>query len=907
MGIPIDILKKLFARMRHAASLQGIAWITCCILAALTFLVYLVTSVHIGQGEIIMPLDDAYIHFQYTRQMANGQPYVYNPGDPPTSGATSFIYPYVLAIGYVLGFKGLSLGLWAMGIGAVALLAAAWMIYLLIKAIDSPFWLALLFAAVFTLNGAVAWHFMSGMETGVVMALVLATLYMLMSQRFRGLMITASLLAVSRPEGSMMAVIVLGGIALQGRFPSWIAMCSRVPLRNRAYWWITLPILSVVLQPAVNLIITGSLSSTGGRAKSIFGMIPFYWDVVVCRIWDNFTRMWSEFATGTDGYYLPMVVPMLALIGLIYLLTQRKYRMTALVVLGWLVVISAAIATLDTAFWHFKRYQMPLMVLFFPLAGWGINVFFVWVRQQFVIENIRTNRPIEHLNRIMRRIHAAALVLLVIFLVLPTLLTSTEFLRLYDVNLHNMMAQPYPMARWLAENTPEDAVIAVHDVGMMRYVGNRYTIDMVGLTTPSAADAWRNGPGSVAEFLMSYDPHPDYVAAYTTARGLNYLADTSIYGSPIVGFLAQYNPSDNVALAAEFQGIYRYYKREKGDLFSTTVQGGLALLALAWAGNGFVWEDDPTEDWFTPAIADTLDVANTIDETEHSYHWFDREQQSGFPTEVYELESYSCAWDLDGEFGNLCAFADGGRRINGEETFTMNSTPNRDAVLVNRIHAVIPGTLEVYANENLVDTQWIPSIPGKWFDIATYIPKEYIAGDNTRFRIVVDTPRGYYMPYYHWLLQGDYNFPVEAVREMLEMIPVQSASYQDNAFTLATAYHWDDMTKDVSVEAEISTEGHAEGDYKLFVHIYGDINQEPVGQIDTYLNTLPGNWLPGTISDTFVVDLSQVSPGTYQVAVGFYNPYTFERLMPTAVSDRVWVDEASQRLFIGQVEIPDDE
>ena len=37
----------------------------------------------------------------------------------------------------------------------------------------------------------------------------------------------------------------------------------------------------------------------------------------------------------------------------------------------WLLAGTAAISTLDTAFWHFKRYQMPLIALFFPLAGWG--------------------------------------------------------------------------------------------------------------------------------------------------------------------------------------------------------------------------------------------------------------------------------------------------------------------------------------------------------------------------------------------------------------------------------------------------------------------------------------------------------------------------------------------------------
>ena len=113
------------------------------------------------------------------------------------------------------------------------------------------------------------------------------------------------------------------------------------------------------------------------------------------------------------------------------------------------------------------------------------------------------------------------------------------------------------MARWLAANTPTDAVVAVHDVGMMRYMGGRTTLDMVGLTTPGAADYWRNGPGAVAEFLMQQ--RPDYIASYGEGHGLGLgmIAETSIYGNPLASFPVELDNNANVALAAAFQGIYK--------------------------------------------------------------------------------------------------------------------------------------------------------------------------------------------------------------------------------------------------------------------------------------------------------------------------------------------------------------
>ena len=62
-----------------------------CALAGLIFLAYACASLIAGRGEFVMPLDDVYIHFQYAKQIALGQPYIYNPGLQPTSGATSFI------------------------------------------------------------------------------------------------------------------------------------------------------------------------------------------------------------------------------------------------------------------------------------------------------------------------------------------------------------------------------------------------------------------------------------------------------------------------------------------------------------------------------------------------------------------------------------------------------------------------------------------------------------------------------------------------------------------------------------------------------------------------------------------------------------------------------------------------
>src|SRR5688500_16366531 len=108
-------------------------WTALCIITGIIVTTYLSVSFHVHDTPPIMPLYDTYIHFKYARQMAQGHPFTYNTGDEATSGATSLIYPPLLAIGYLLGFRDLSLAYWALAIGVLAFILSGWLIYRLMR------------------------------------------------------------------------------------------------------------------------------------------------------------------------------------------------------------------------------------------------------------------------------------------------------------------------------------------------------------------------------------------------------------------------------------------------------------------------------------------------------------------------------------------------------------------------------------------------------------------------------------------------------------------------------------------------------------------------------------------------------------------------------------------------------
>jgi hypothetical protein len=433
--------------------------------------------------------------------------------------------------------------------------------------------------------------------------------------------------------------------------------------------------------------------------------------------------------------------------------------------------------------------------------------------------------------------------------------------------------QPLQMARWLRENTPEDALIAVHDVGMMRYMGGRNTLDMVGLTTPGAAAYWRNGPGSIAEFLIQ--ERPDYIAAYGKGHGLGLgmIAQTSIYGDPLVAFPVVLDDYFNVALANDYQGIYQ---------LGTTIQGLSPRDVEDYPSDGeFIWQ--------------TLYVANLESAAKYNYQWSNQGYVAGFPTEVHEL---GCIFQWNPPDCNILMST---RRINGEEDFVLESTPSYSMTLITIIHPVDAGAIDLFVNNKFVDRQWIPEMPGQYFIISTPIPSEFTSSDQIHIRISANMEGGYYFPVGHFALEsvGDNVYSIEDTPSPEQI----SAIYQNGSLTVEIA---EPIISDeaLSLEPVWYSNGRAEGDYRFFIHLYDDTTQPPVAQADTYLidgTAPPGNLPPGKFDDVVVVDLSDVTPGTYQLAIGFYNPYTGERLIPES---EVYEVSPDGRLWLGEVEVP---
>src|SRR6185503_13451764 len=93
-------------------------------LATVALAAYTIHAVIARCGHPAVPLDDAFIHFQYAKRLAGGHFFSYVEGEGYSSGATSLLWPLLLAPFHAVGLTDLSIiwGAWALGFLALGAL-----------------------------------------------------------------------------------------------------------------------------------------------------------------------------------------------------------------------------------------------------------------------------------------------------------------------------------------------------------------------------------------------------------------------------------------------------------------------------------------------------------------------------------------------------------------------------------------------------------------------------------------------------------------------------------------------------------------------------------------------------------------------------------------------------------------
>ncbi|MEJ2753182.1 MAG: hypothetical protein P8169_10990 [Chloroflexota bacterium] len=769
---------------------------------------YMLTMLNAAEMRPVAPLDDAYIHFQYARQIALGFPWQYNTGDPISTGATSLLYPFLLSAGYRLGFQEDAIVWPAMLLGAVSLAISSVLIFRITCVLSElrgggeiP-WrrpLAWMTSILFLLTGAIPWSFLNGMETGLFTLFLLAALYAFVAERQAAESLFLVLSAFVRPEGIFRAgfdwLFSLGQV-LTDRHRS-----------RRPFLLITLALLLASIPYLVNMALTGTPVATGAQAKSWFGNVPFIFIDLVGNMgrmaWFILERMALGFLASKPWPAAPGLL-FLALIGGIAL-WRKGDRWTVLLVAGWFTVGMLLAAALITALW------------------------------------------------------------------VLALVSSLQALRAYHDSVASMLGLQIAMADTINNRLQEGDVVAVHDAGATKYLGNRQIYVMIGLTTQGVADAWRHGSGAIFELMQRADNRPTHFATYPDVATIPYLAETSLFDEEL--FVTGSYDARTANAAGPVQVLYKadWTPAENGDLPRQSDMLGLRKNMI---------------------LLESIDLADLVDEQEKQLSWSVGRTQPGFPTEARQF-----VYQTDPQMELL----DGGRLISGAISFPVTPPPGQPLTLVARLHPQEAGALAVSVNGREAGLWRYPAALGRWLETSFEISGSLFESADVQITLKLLDEAGQAQPlgiYYLWAYQGK--------PQTTETTPQFTLGHRLGPGITLQGY---DLAANVLLPDEDlpltlywSAEDSPDLDAKVFLHLY-DQYGELAAQIDQrpFFDTRPPyTWRPGEqIADPYHLDrLPDLPPGEYDIAVGMYDPGSGERLTAVTQQGKALPEN---RVFLGKI------
>ncbi len=328
------------------------------------------------------PLDDVFIHFDFARAAARGMPFEWIDGNGYSSGGTSLLYPFVLALGMLAGFRGLNLMHFAAITATTSVFALLWGLRVAFSRLPRATSYVLPFGLLSV--GALDWSLFSGMEVAFFLA-VWVTALLAWDALVQALEVdnatlvpaltalgTASLLiAATRPEAATtIAVFAIDGAIRVYRH------------RGRRLALVTLgaaacPGAGVILvQALVNRLLTGDAAAAGAIVKlemnnpllTRMQVLEAYWFHLKYQI----LRV-TQYHFASNNY-TGWLVWGLALAALISPKTRRYALVLWLSLVGWLLSVSLN----GQVRWQNERYSMPAVAWLLAAAclglGWLISL-----------------------------------------------------------------------------------------------------------------------------------------------------------------------------------------------------------------------------------------------------------------------------------------------------------------------------------------------------------------------------------------------------------------------------------------------------------------------------------------------------------------------------------------------------
>ncbi|UCD40794.1 MAG: hypothetical protein JSV69_09340 [Chloroflexota bacterium] len=420
--------------------------------AALSLGSYLAASEYVYR--IGFPLDDAWIHQTYARNLGERSAWEFIPGQP-SAGSTAPAWTLLLAIGYWLNLNAYS---WTFLLGWLVLWCVAISAYFGFNIlIPRNKHLGILAGMLVIFEWHLTWAAGSGMETllaGLIALMVIIWGIRIEAQKtlaeqtlnwqWLGMGVLIGLGIWVRPD--LISLLVFAGftlILIKGDMKQKILNSL---ILTAGFLITSLPYI------LFNMAIAGEIWPNTFYAKqaeyAILRSFP---------LWQRYLNMFGQPLTGIGIVLLPGLV----WFGVNSLRNRSWSQIFAFIwVFGYLFLYALR---LPVTYQH-GRYIMPVipLICLFGIVGmvWLIDLAFRWNWGQL----LRTT-----------------------WIMIAVLITFSFWilgLRAYSRDVAIIESEMVEMAHWVASNTEEKSLLAAHDIGALGYFADRNLLDLAGLVSP---------------------------------------------------------------------------------------------------------------------------------------------------------------------------------------------------------------------------------------------------------------------------------------------------------------------------------------------------------------------------------------------------------------------------------------
>jgi hypothetical protein len=395
------------------------------------------------------PLDDAWIHQTYARNMADYGQWMFIPG-VVSGGSTSPLWTLLLTPAHLVGFNPV---LWTTILGFISLVMLGWLAYLFLREqteINSTWWLA----GIVLLEWHFVWAALSGMET--------------LLQTILNLGIAIMLYRIIQKSGTpymwmWLGLIIGASIWVRPDSITWIGPAGLLAL--------------VLFWKKENYFLKKAGFFLIGFMIPVAGYLVFNLQVAG-SIWPN--TMYAKQAEYQAHLSIPFLTRFMQLLilpfigssfllipGLVYKVWQifkQKHVYLISIFLWWIGMIFIYAMKLPVTYQH-GRYMIPTMIMPILLGLLGT----IDLYQHLHI-------PLRWKDRLSFAGKAMFIGLQIAFLFLGAQAFSD------DVGV--IETEMVQTAVWVRDHLPDDAILAVHDIGAMGFYSEHSFYDLAGLINP---------------------------------------------------------------------------------------------------------------------------------------------------------------------------------------------------------------------------------------------------------------------------------------------------------------------------------------------------------------------------------------------------------------------------------------